>query len=123
MNRQAHRVANPERVDLRLVFRLARERIVRSRRAIVVQPEDLAEVAARALGVRGRGDVPGRGARRDRHADAQVDLAVTPEYEASRRRLVDDLRCGEDVLDVRQRMTALEPRPGEDSKRRILRSW
>ena len=51
MQGQPNGVADAEREDLRLVLRLARKRIAGRRRAIVVQAQDLSEVAARALSV------------------------------------------------------------------------
>ena len=52
MDRQADRVADAEREDLRLVAGASHERVVLRRRAVVVQPQDLAAVLGRATAPR-----------------------------------------------------------------------
>ena len=77
MPRQAVRIANAERIDLRPVARRVDERIVLGNRPVVIEPQQLAEVVRRILCVVGHADLVA-----PRHAEHHVDLPVRSEGDA-----------------------------------------
>ena len=100
----------PTRVDLRQVARLAGERIVGRRRAVVVQAQHLAAVQHRVL----------RAVLLLALADGEIQLAVAAEHHAAAeiRRRVAPVLGDEDLLDVLQRL-AVEPRARERRRREV----
>src|SRR2546428_3672444 len=115
MNRQAERIANTQRVNLRLIPRLADERIVRRSGPIVVESQDLAGVAARILRLLCGPDTIGPTVRpvAEWHSDRHEDLAVGREHHSRDAEAVRPRIRHEEIFDVGQGVAAVETAPGQ----------
>ena len=121
MDEEAHRVANPHRVDLGAVPAPPDERIIGGGAPVVVEPEHFPEEAVRILCVHDIGH-PGAPAARDRNANRHEDLAVSGKRDSRGGRRVDAGVGREDIAHVGDRAAAVVARSRQHRLREFGRA-
>src|SRR2546425_396446 len=120
VNHQAERIAKTQRVNFRLIPRLAGERIVRRSSPIVVESQDLSGVAAWLLRLLCGPDTIGPTVRpvAERHSNRHEDLAVGREHQTRDAEAVRPRVRHEQIFDVGQGMAAVETAAGQHRRPR-----
>ena len=118
VNNDCHRVPNAKRIQFAFVPGAPGERIVERDAPVVVETQNLAEVARRILRIRHRcqprASVIGKG-----DADGQVNLAVAAKHETRSRR-PGDHRVGDEDVTYLRHCFPIEAAAGQDDRRGFL---